>query len=390
MIKWLAPECLGRGRFGTGSDVWAYGVTAWEIVHYAATPYPRMTCAQVAAGVCKGYVMAQPFFVSRTLYELVLQCWRPEASARPSFAGLRAAVEGLLPQAAQHIKLDADGIKAILGEVWEESEGAYASTQLLEPMYELPVPGADSHNYQELFTSNEFKPCSQVLGDYDVGQDQYQPLYASGASESFSAVGSSRKAPRAAEPAYALAATEEGHYQPTYALGAESAYTGITAASMSDYQMLSPEYTFADQPLTQETRMGVAGEAVYQQASDTGLEDDVMYDKADNLYAAQKGKNGGVAKAVGGMPSEGLYAGLSLPGAAAPASAVAGVGKSGRSTRSKDTEESLYADAPILMPNKAYVPVAFGKESTYNNMDELGELQYAPPSAAGYISVQPD
>lgn len=31
-IKWLAPECILDRRFTHKSDVWAFGITIWEIL----------------------------------------------------------------------------------------------------------------------------------------------------------------------------------------------------------------------------------------------------------------------------------------------------------------------------------------------------------------------
>ena len=38
-MKWIAPEGLDERLFSEGSDVWAYGVTMWEIIMYGSTPY---------------------------------------------------------------------------------------------------------------------------------------------------------------------------------------------------------------------------------------------------------------------------------------------------------------------------------------------------------------
>jgi len=48
-LKWIAVECLDRGVFSSASDVWAFGVTVWEILHFGATPYPGMTVQKVQA-----------------------------------------------------------------------------------------------------------------------------------------------------------------------------------------------------------------------------------------------------------------------------------------------------------------------------------------------------
>ena len=38
--KWVAPEAATHRRFTQASDVWAFGITLWEVFTYAGMPYP--------------------------------------------------------------------------------------------------------------------------------------------------------------------------------------------------------------------------------------------------------------------------------------------------------------------------------------------------------------
>jgi len=85
------------GRFTTASDVWAYGVTLWEILTLAREyPYSDLTDEEVISNVQALFqqpdtpftVLPQPVTCPDDLYELMSRCWRKEPEDRPSFAEL--------------------------------------------------------------------------------------------------------------------------------------------------------------------------------------------------------------------------------------------------------------------------------------------------------------
>ena len=38
--KWIAPEIVTQRTFSQASDVWAFGITLWEIFTFGEVPYP--------------------------------------------------------------------------------------------------------------------------------------------------------------------------------------------------------------------------------------------------------------------------------------------------------------------------------------------------------------
>lgn len=98
-IRWMAPECILQGRFTTASDVWAYGVTLWEILTLAREhPYSDITDEEVISKMQALFhrpdsaftALPQPETCPDDLYQLMLRCWRKELEERPSFTELHS------------------------------------------------------------------------------------------------------------------------------------------------------------------------------------------------------------------------------------------------------------------------------------------------------------
>ena len=106
-IRYLAPESLQKGSYSEKSDVWAFGVLAWELLTDGNTPYYMIPeDAAVVAHVLGGGRLAQPAqheCPDEGLWEAVESCWMVPKKFRPTFAmlavqlGQRSAVATLGP-----------------------------------------------------------------------------------------------------------------------------------------------------------------------------------------------------------------------------------------------------------------------------------------------------
>jgi hypothetical protein len=105
-IRWSAPEVLQRRKYSDKSDVWAFGVTLWEVLSLAMVPYYELTADEaVIRAVVGGTKLALPAGCPADMFErCMLPCWAATASGRPDFAALllevRAVQEGILLQDA--------------------------------------------------------------------------------------------------------------------------------------------------------------------------------------------------------------------------------------------------------------------------------------------------
>ncbi len=114
-----APESINYLRFTSASDVWAYGVTLWEMFSYGFQPWAALTGQQILEAIdspnlqvlaqakvshraafisptivstnFSGWLLQrleQPEHCPREYYTVMLKCWQHDANKRPSFENL--------------------------------------------------------------------------------------------------------------------------------------------------------------------------------------------------------------------------------------------------------------------------------------------------------------
>jgi len=105
-IAWCAPECINFLKFTSASDVWAFGVTMWEMFSYGFQPWPALTGHQILEAIDEpggGQRLEQPVHCPREHYAIMEATWTHRPDLRPTFAKLSGMLEEARPEQVQVI-----------------------------------------------------------------------------------------------------------------------------------------------------------------------------------------------------------------------------------------------------------------------------------------------
>ncbi|XP_016127949.1 tyrosine-protein kinase Mer-like [Sinocyclocheilus grahami] len=94
-VKWIAVESLADRVFTVKSDVWAFGVTMWEITTRGMTPYPGVQNHEIYDYLLEGNRLKQPNDCLDELYGIMFSCWSADPVDRPDFTQVRKRLENL-------------------------------------------------------------------------------------------------------------------------------------------------------------------------------------------------------------------------------------------------------------------------------------------------------
>lgn len=116
-VRWTAPEAIAFRKFTSASDVWSFGIVAWEVFSYGERPYWNWSNQDVIKGIEKGYRLPPPVvsfcpvrFVRHVLtrllkcpkecpealHQLMLDCWQKDRVHRPTFPQIVKTLDKLM------------------------------------------------------------------------------------------------------------------------------------------------------------------------------------------------------------------------------------------------------------------------------------------------------
>ena len=97
-IRWMANDCF-YGRFSEKTDVWAFGVTMWEVFTFGMKqPYDEMSDQEVIDDAIKGadrQLLERPKDCPSKVYEVMLRCWEDDPDKRAKFEEVHTALLAL-------------------------------------------------------------------------------------------------------------------------------------------------------------------------------------------------------------------------------------------------------------------------------------------------------
>lgn len=107
-IKWLALECIRHRIFTSKSDVWAFGVTIWELLTYGSRPYPDIEAKDLVIALEKGHRLYQPQICTLDVYMILLSCWLIDANSRPTFKQLYDKFSEMSSDPGRYLVIEGD------------------------------------------------------------------------------------------------------------------------------------------------------------------------------------------------------------------------------------------------------------------------------------------
>ncbi|XP_050690899.1 vascular endothelial growth factor receptor 1-like isoform X2 [Eriocheir sinensis] len=134
-IKWMSVEGIRDRIFSEQSDVWAFGITLWEIFSLGGAPYPNIDCIDLLRHLEDGHRMGCPKYANDDIHTVMMECWRTEPMERPPFSQLVDILGLMMPSSLKEDYLVMNDVYIQMNEERFKNEPDYL-TMMANPTFE--------------------------------------------------------------------------------------------------------------------------------------------------------------------------------------------------------------------------------------------------------------
>ncbi|XP_050735818.1 vascular endothelial growth factor receptor 3-like isoform X2 [Eriocheir sinensis] len=141
-VKWMSVEGIRDRIFSVESDVWAFGITLWEIFSLGGSPYPNIECTSLLQYLEEGHRMGRPKYANDDIHMIMMDCWKTEPKDRPSFSQLVDILGFLMPSSLKEEFLPMNDIYIQMNEERFKEEPDYLN-MMASPNFENLTKAAE-------------------------------------------------------------------------------------------------------------------------------------------------------------------------------------------------------------------------------------------------------
>ncbi|XP_076329616.1 epidermal growth factor receptor-like isoform X2 [Tachypleus tridentatus] len=154
LIKWLALETIQQRIFSHKSDVWAFGVTVWELLTFGGRPYENITSRDIPDLLDKGGRLPQPNICTIDVYFILIKCWLADAESRPPFKELAEEFGKMAQDPGRYLYVAGDKLSRGLSSTAQDQGTAFTDISM-----KSDIEGQDFDSNTE---DNLIKPSLEI------------------------------------------------------------------------------------------------------------------------------------------------------------------------------------------------------------------------------------
>ncbi|XP_064788962.1 tyrosine-protein kinase Mer-like [Oncorhynchus masou masou] len=173
-VKWITVESLADRVFTVKSDVWAFGVTMWEISTRGMTPYPGIQNHEIYDYLQEGHRLKQPTDCLDELYEIMYSCWRTDPLDRPIFTQVRELLEKLTEKLPE-VSTSKENIIYINTSFAEEEHGVCADPHLDLPLFSTSPSCSHSNQFSSSPSCSQARPDLPLFSSFSSCSQSQRP-----------------------------------------------------------------------------------------------------------------------------------------------------------------------------------------------------------------------